>query len=79
VRAIRHKAGRAEPVAALYEQGRISHRAGLGALEDQMTYLTRRGFVGDKSPDRVDALVWAITELMIEPAAGYRRPRVRGL
>jgi phage terminase large subunit-like protein len=79
VRAIRHKTGRAEPVAALYEQGRISHRAGLVALEDQMTYMTRRGFVGDKSPDRVDALVWAITELMIEPAAGYRRPRVRGL
>lgn len=79
VRATRGKAARAEPVAALYEQGRISHLRGLGALEDQMVLMTPRGFTGRGSPDRVDALVWALTELMILPAAQWRRPRVRVL
>lgn len=79
VHASRGKAARAEPVAALYEQGRVSHRAAFKALEDQMAAMTVRGFAGKGSPDRVDALVWAITDLMIEPAAGYRRPQIRGL
>ena len=42
-----------------------------------MVLMTRRGYVGDGSPDRVDALVWALHELMIEPARAYRRPGVR--
>jgi len=81
LRASRGKAARAEPVAALYEQGRVRHcRAGnLGALEDQMCRMTVQGFAGRGSPDRVDALVWAMTELIIEPAAQWRRPQVRGL
>ncbi len=79
VRASRGKVARAEPVAALYEQGRIQHVPGLAALEDQMCALTARGFEGKGSPDRVDALVWALHELMIEPAAKYTRPRVRTL
>jgi phage terminase large subunit-like protein len=79
VRASRGKAARAEPVAALYEQGRVTHAAALGALEAQMAAMTVAGFTGRGSPDRVDALVWAITELMIEPAAGWRAPRIRGL
>jgi phage terminase large subunit-like protein len=79
VRATRGKAARAEPVAALYEQGRVAHLRGLGALEDQMVLMTPRGFMGRGSPDRVDALVWAMTELMIQPAAQWRRPRVRVL
>ena len=81
LRAGRGKGLRAEPVAALYEQGRVRHlRSGrLGALEDQMCRMTVRGFEGRGSPDRLDALVWAIHELMIEPAAHYRRPQVRGL
>lgn len=79
VRAFRGKAARAEPIAALYEQGQVKHLRGLGALEDEMAQMTTRGFDGRGSPDRVDALVWALTELMIEPAASFRAPRVRGL
>jgi phage terminase large subunit-like protein len=49
-------------------------------LEDQMQAMTVRGFVGRGSPDRVDALVWALTDLMIEPARTFRPPpRVRRL
>ena len=79
VRASRGKSARAEPVAALYEQGRVKHVRGLGALEDQMCRMTANGFTGRGSPDRLDALVWALHELMIEPAAQWRRPRVRTL
>lgn len=79
VRATRGKVMRAEPVAALYEQGRVSHARGLGALEDQMSRMTLRGFGGPGSPDRVDALVWALNELMITPALAFSRPRIRGL
>jgi phage terminase large subunit-like protein len=79
VRASRGKSARAEPVAALYEQGRVKHLRGLGALEDQMCKMTSVGYSGKGSPDRLDALVWALHELMIEPAAHWRRPRVRTL
>ena len=81
LRAARGKAIRAEPVAALYEQGRVKHLRGpsLGALEDQMCRMTLRGYEGKGSPDRLDALVWAIHELMIEPAAGFRQPMMRSL
>nr|WP_242509566.1 terminase family protein [Rhodovulum imhoffii] len=79
VRASRGKVVRAEPVAALYEQGRVYHLRGLAALEDQMCRMTARGYEGRGSPDRVDALVWAIHDLMIAPAARWRRPRVRSL
>ena len=79
VRASKGKAARAEPVAALYEQGRVSHLRGLARLEDQMCRMTARGYEGKGSPDRVDALVWALTELMIDPAQSYRNPQVRRL
>jgi len=79
VRAARGKIARAEPVAALYEQGRVKHLRGLGALEDQMCRMTALGYEGKGSPDRVDALVWALTDLMIEPALTWRRPGVRTL
>jgi predicted phage terminase large subunit-like protein len=79
VRASRGKAARAEPVAALYEQGRVFHCGGFAELEDQMCAMTVSGFTGKGSPDRVDALVWAITDLMIAPALHFQRPRVRGL
>jgi phage terminase large subunit-like protein len=65
VTASRGKSVRAEPVAALYEQGKVSHVGAMDALEDQMTEMTSSGFVGEGSPDRADALVWALTELMI--------------
>jgi predicted phage terminase large subunit-like protein len=64
VRASRGKATRAEPISALYEQGRVSHVGSFPELEDQMCSYTPDGY--DGSPDRVDALVWALTELMLE-------------
>jgi len=79
VRASRGKAARAEPVAALYEQRRIVHRGSLPKLEGQMVQMCQQGFAGPGSPDRVDALVWAITELMLEPASQFRAARVRSL
>lgn len=63
VTASRGKVVRAEPVAALYEQGKVSHCGSFTELEDQMTEMTGAGYVGEGSPDRADALVWALTEL----------------
>ena len=68
VRASKGKVARAEPVAGLYEQGRVSHAPGLGMLEAEMGQMTAQGYKGQGSPDRVDALVWALHDLMIEPA-----------
>lgn len=82
VHAGRSKGARAEPVAALYEQGRVHHVRdvrGLCTLEDQMCAMTARGFEGRGSPDRVDALVWALTDLIITPSAKWRRPSVRAV
>ncbi|MFK7877423.1 MAG: DNA-packaging protein [Paracoccaceae bacterium] len=79
VHASRGKVARAEPISALYEQGRVRHVGSFDALEDQMVQMTTTAFAGTGSPDRVDALVWALHELMIEPAASWRRPSVRGL
>lgn len=64
VRAARGKVTRAEPIAALYEQGRIHHAGAFGALEDQMCSFTPDNQDGGHD-DRVDALVWALTELML--------------
>ena len=78
VHASRGKAARAEPVAALYEAGRVLHRGAFWQLEDQMCGLLAGGdYVGPgRSPDRADALVWALTELML----GRRgEARVRGV
>lgn len=65
VTASRGKVARAEPVSALYEQGRISHVGAFPELEDEMCLVTASGFVGEGSPNRVDALVWALTEVML--------------
>jgi phage terminase large subunit-like protein len=70
VTASRGKSVRAEPIAALYEQGKVDHIRGLDLLEDQMMQMTHSGFVGQGSPDRVDALVWALTELAFEAGSG---------
>ncbi len=61
VQASRGKAVRAEPISALYEQGRVSHVGVFADLEDQMMNFTASGYVGEGSPDRADALVWALT------------------
>lgn len=79
VHASKGKVARAEPVAALYEQGRVAHVAGLARLEAQMCQMTRGGYVGHGSPDRVDALVWALTALMVDRAAAWQRPQMRSL
>lgn len=63
VHASRGKVTRAEPIAALYEQGRVSHVGCHAALEDQMVLFTPMGIAGETTGDRVDALVWALTEL----------------
>ncbi len=80
VHASKGKSARAEPVAALYEQGRVRHAGVFRALEDQMRQMTTAGFKGPGSPDRVDALVWALTDLMIDPSGRpTQRPQVRRL
>jgi hypothetical protein len=66
VTASRGKVVRAEPISALYEQGLVSHVGDFPDLEDQMVNMTTAGFVGEGSPDRADALVWALTELMLK-------------
>ena len=86
VTASRGKVARAEPVSALYEQGRVHHLGTFPELEDQQCSFTSnfdRGRAGF-SPGRVDALVWALTDLMVEPMASwgiyeYTRQRALGL
>jgi phage terminase large subunit-like protein len=73
VHATRGKWLRAEPVAALYAQQKIRHMAGLSELEDEMCSFGPNGLADGHSPDRLDALVWALTELML----GKSVPRVR--
>jgi phage terminase large subunit-like protein len=65
VHASRGKRTRAEPVSALYEQGRVHHVGQLPVLEDQLC--TWDETAGEPSPDRLDALVWLLHELMVEP------------
>jgi phage terminase large subunit-like protein len=79
VNATRGKHVRAEPVAALYEQGRVKHVRGLGALEDQMLRMAVTGYQAKGSPDRLDALVWALTDLIVEPSRASRDPKLRFL
>ena len=63
VRATKGKHVRAEPIAALYHSGKVSHVGQFIELEDQMVQMTAAGYEGEGSPDRVDALVWCLTEL----------------
>ena len=77
VHATAGKAARAEPVALLYEQGRVAHAPGLRALEDQMLLLALGADAArGASPDRADAAVWALTALML---GRMGEPRVRVL
>jgi len=75
VKATRGKWVRAEPVSALYSQGRVAHVGEWPELEAQMCAFGPDGLANGKSPDRLDALVWAITELMLTPKLipGMRR------
>ncbi|MFC5989959.1 DNA-packaging protein [Limoniibacter endophyticus] len=76
VRATRGKWLRAEPVAALYMQGMVRHGAHFPKLCDEMCDFGPDGLSGTASPDRVDALVWAISELMLGPQS---EPQIRHL
>ena len=73
VHASRGKITRAAPVAALYEAGRVHHRGAFPELEDQMCSYDGSGC---KSPDRMDALVWALADLFESKRAN---PRIRKL
>ena len=77
VHASRGKAARAEPVAALYETGRVAHVGQFARLEDQLCgIMAGGGYEGPgRSPDRADALVWALWELML--GRGGMQPRVK--
>jgi phage terminase large subunit-like protein len=72
VHASRGKMARAEPVSALYEQGKVKHVKGLNELEDQMVTWEPLGSLG--SPDRLDSLVWSITDLLLN---GYAKPAMQ--
>jgi phage terminase large subunit-like protein len=76
VRATRGKWLRAEPVATLYEQGRVKHAGHFAALEDEMCDFGVSGLSTGKSPDRLDALVWAVASLAFQARGG---PRIRML
>ncbi len=75
VRATRGKYLRAAPVAQLYEQGRVRHAGAFPALEDEMCDFGSEGLTSGRSPDRLDALVWAIADLALGPRP--EQPRVR--
>ncbi|WP_114010185.1 DNA-packaging protein [Cohaesibacter intestini] len=74
VHASRGKYLRAEPVSALYEQGRVRHVGNLSELEDEMCDFGVNGLSDGRSPDRLDAMVWAVTHLCL---TGQAQPKVR--
>ena len=71
VSASRGKHVRAEPIALLYEQGKVKHLGPFPDLEDQLCSMRPDGYAGAGSPDRLDALVWALTELSSPPRVSY--------
>lgn len=78
--ATRGKTVRAEPISALYEQGKVRHVGYYREMEDELTSFSTMGYMGEKSPNRADALIWALTELFpaivkprIEPAPAFVR------
>jgi hypothetical protein len=70
VTATRGKVVRAEPISALYEQGKVRHIGNFSDLEDELTAFSTVGYLGELSPNRADALIWGLTELfpgMVKP------------
>lgn len=74
--ASRGKHVRAEPVALLYEQGKVKHAPGMGAIESQYAQFTNAGYMGGASPNNADAAIWCILELA---KGALNRPRIRSL
>lgn len=84
VHASRGKVVRAEPVAMLFEQGKVSLVGHFAELEDQLCGMTTAGYIGDRSPDRADAMVWGLAELFPvlarqEKASAHTLPKVANL
>ena len=75
VTATRGKFVRAEPFSALYEQGKVRHVGNFPELEDELVGFTTNGYLGENSPNRADALVWALAELFPALIAGPRVER----
>lgn len=81
VNASRGKVVRAEPFSPLYEQGKVRHVGCFPELEDELSAFSTNGYTGERSPNRADALVWALTELfpeIIKPVSEPRKPKARG-
>jgi phage terminase large subunit-like protein len=83
VKASRGKVIRAEPIASLFEQQKISLVGHFEALEDQLCAMTTAGYVGSRSPDRADAMIWGLADLFPAmtkrddgPNGGYAKPTV---
>jgi phage terminase large subunit-like protein len=74
VTASRGKAVRAEPIAALYEQGKVRHVGNFLELEDELSAFSTAGYTGATSPNRADALIWALSELFAGIVSGPRKP-----
>lgn len=80
VTASRGKMVRAEPFSALYEQGKVRHVGYFNDLEDELCAMATTGYTGDRSPNRADALIWALTELfpgMVSTRQDRREARPR--
>jgi hypothetical protein len=71
VHASRGKAVRAEPVSALYAAGRVYHRVPFPEMEEQMCNFATNGYQGQKSPDRADAMIWGVSDLLVGDMPGY--------
>jgi phage terminase large subunit-like protein len=74
VTASRGKAVRAEPYSALYEEGKVRHVGIFRQMEDELVGFSTSGYLGDRSPNRADALIWALTALF--PAATNKTEKV---
>lgn len=77
VHASRGKAIRAEPISALYEQGKVRHVGYFRELEDELSAFSTVGYLGDNSPNRADALIWGLTELFPGVVAGKKEKKER--
>src|SRR5207253_2197648 len=73
VTASRGKVVRAEPFSSLYETGKVRHAGEFSDLEDELTAFTTNGYLGTGSPNRADALIWALAELFPAIVAGPKR------
>jgi len=81
VTATRGKAVRAEPISALYEQGKVRHVGNFADLEEELTSFSTVGYLGENSPNRADALVWLCSSLfpgIVQPRkTAHNQPRER--